>query len=337
MSTVQIRLGDMFDGPSDLIVLPCSAGGAVTDFVMQKLSLFRIPSPSMALRLGDVQLQPFEGGESIAQYVAFAASVGIFESSLDAIGKIGGQLGTFTKETAGIRRVATPLLGAGAGGLDPGQALAALSGQFHKTASDDAVLTVSVLDERLFKRLSKDVSKSANRPQLRETEKRSQEQEAPLRVFVSYTHGPDDHQKWVRDFATFLRSNGIDARLDAWHLRAGMDLPQFMANELAQADRVIVVSDEHYVEKADGRVGGVGWETMLIQGDLYRLPPDSRKYLAVIRSKRVDDGVPAYMKTKFVIHWPGSTADKANREKILRELYDRIAVPPLGPKPVFVD
>ena len=30
---VKLRLGDLFDGPSDLIVLPCSTIGTVTGFI----------------------------------------------------------------------------------------------------------------------------------------------------------------------------------------------------------------------------------------------------------------------------------------------------------------
>jgi hypothetical protein len=55
-----------------------------------------------------------------------------------------------------------------------------------------------------------------------------------------------------------------------------MDLPQFISNELTLADRVVLVSDEKYAEKADGRVGGVGWETMIVQGDIARLAPKAR-------------------------------------------------------------
>jgi hypothetical protein len=47
-----------------------------------------------------------------------------------------------------------------------------------------------------------------------------------------------------------------------------MDLQQWMSNELSMADKVLVVCDEVYKRKADGRLGGVGWETMIIQGDI---------------------------------------------------------------------
>jgi hypothetical protein len=41
-----------------------------------------------------------------------------------------------------------------------------------------------------------------------------------------------------------------------------------MCNEIALADRVQIVSNDQYAERADGRLGGVGWEIMLISGDL---------------------------------------------------------------------
>ncbi|MGH3898019.1 MAG: hypothetical protein ACRDTA_07125 [Pseudonocardiaceae bacterium] len=36
---------------------------------------------------------------------------------------------------------------------------------------------------------------------------------APVRVFISYAHDYLEHEERVREFWTFLRSHGIDARL----------------------------------------------------------------------------------------------------------------------------
>ena len=63
-----------------------------------------------------------------------------------------------------------------------------------------------------------------------------------------------------------------------------MDLPQWMANELRLADRVVIVAGRRYKEQADRRMGGVGWETMLIQGEMMsgELQSDHR-YIVVVR------------------------------------------------------
>jgi hypothetical protein len=158
--------------------------------------------------------------------------------------------------------------------------------------------------------------------------------EKPPRVFISYSHTSHEHEEWVLALASFLRQNGVDARLDQSHLRHGMDLAQFMTNELALADRVVLVSDEKYAQKADGRAGGVGWETMIIQGDIVGLPPESTKYLIVVRSPTVDTGLPHYLRTKYVIHWPNTSIDDENRALLLREIFNDLPVPDeIGPRP----
>lgn len=92
MSAVELRRGDIFDGPSDVIVLPCSTAGTITTVVRDRLVDYKIPFPRPGLRLGDVQVLPFKGGENIAQFVAYAASVDGYASSRDAIWQIGRRL-----------------------------------------------------------------------------------------------------------------------------------------------------------------------------------------------------------------------------------------------------
>lgn len=241
------------------------------------------------------------------------------------------KLGAVTNEGATIRLVSAPLLGAGAGGLMSEDVVDALSDGFKATAHQDARLVIHVLHDEVFSRLAKNsVSPTPNIMQQPQVPVRT------MRVFVSYSHTSPDHEKWVEQIGTFLRENGIDARLDIWNLRHGMDLPQFMTNELALAERVILISDERYAEKADGRVGGVGWETMIVQGDIASQPPDSTKYLVIVRSQDIDAGLPRYLKTKFVIHWWEKSADEKNRQILLRELYDQVKAPPIGQKPIFL-
>lgn len=335
MAAVDLRLGDMFDGPSDMIVLPCSTAGTVTKLVAEKLVHYQIPSrPRGGMRLGDLTVSPFEGGENIAQFVAFAASVQVNSSSQEAIYRIGTQLGEHTNQNASIRRISAPLLGTGAGGLRGEIAALSLSDGFRKSAHKSATLVLSILRETAFKTIqsalgSVSYSSAPHVSVVRVPEKTP-------RVFVSYCHSSAEHAEWVARLGEFLRQNGIDARLDIWHLRRGMDLAQFMTNELAIADRVVLVSDKKYAEKADGRVGGVGWETMIVQGDIANLPSDSTKYLVVVTTKDVGEGLPRYLKTKFVIHWPDASGDEHNRRLLLREIFDAVQVPPLGTRPIFL-
>ena len=330
MAQVQLRLGDMFDGPSDMIVLPCSTDGTITAFVRERLIHYRIPYPKPGMQLGDVHILPFEGGENISQFVAFAASVKGNTSTLEAVRRIGVQLGECTQQGPTVRLIAAPLLGAGAGRLRSEQVVESLSTGFKSSADHGATLTISVLHRDVFERIRGE-SDEARTSQRVPTAK---EQPRPLRVFVSYSHTSPTHEAWVESIATYLRQNGIDARLDIWHLRRGMDLPQWMTNELALADRVVLVSDERYAEKADGRVGGIGWETMIVQGDIAQLSPDGVKYVIIVLCEDIEKGLPRYLKTKFVIHWPSPDTDHKNKTLLLKELLDRVAPPPIGPVPV---
>lgn len=308
--SVRIRLGDLFDGPADLIVIPSSTAGSVTSFVARALSKHGIALPVSEMRLGQVTIQPFEGATNIAQYVAIAASVHYVSSSLEAIEEIGRTIGSFTMQNPSVRTVSAPLLGAGAGNLQSEMVVAALRSGFLSTAAHDASLVIHILHPNVFERIAGDIKGNQTRP-LR-----------PVRVFISHTSNSDETVSWVTTLAKLLIENGIQARLDRFHLRRGMDLPQWMCNELAMADKVVIICDETYKQKADGRLGGVGWETMIIQGDLANLEPNSTKYQVIVRADSLADGLPMYLKTKYAFHSPGPTMSKKFQSELIQELLD---------------
>jgi hypothetical protein len=272
------------------------------------------------MKLGDVEILPFEGADDIAQYVAFAASVRENKSTLSAIEKIGTKLGRFTREQASVRSVAVPLLGAGAGGLQSELVAAALKRGFISTADPAATLVIHVLHADIYERLK------GNRRVIQGKPKQS------VRVFISHTSKSEESVEWVKSLALHLIEQGVQARLDRFHLRRGMDLPQWMCNELALAQKVVVVCDEAYKQKADGRLGGVGWETMIIQGDLANLPPDSTKYQVIVRGTDLEKGLPMYLRTKYAFHAPSAEQERSLREELLRELLDLPIDPTLETK-----
>lgn len=309
-ASVKLKLGDLFDGPADVVVLPCSTGGTITGFVARTLSKYSLPHPSAGMRLGEVEVLPFMGGENIAQFVAFAASVKSMTSSLAAIETIAVKLGEFTRNESSARVISVPLLGAGAGGLQSEAVVAALKKGFESSAHDGANLIIHVLHKEVFDRLRGNRRKMVGQPK------------DAVRVFISHTSSTEEDAEWVKELALFLIDNGIQARLDRFHLRRGMDLPQWMCNELALAQKVIVVCDETYKQKADGRLGGVGWETMIIQGDVANLPSDSTKYQVVVRAEDISQGLPMYLRTKFAFHARLSDINQSFRDELVRELLD---------------
>lgn len=336
MPLVKLKLGNLFDEPADLIVLPCSTVGTVTNFVANHLRQYDIPHPRAGMRLGDIDVQPFKGAENVAQFAAFAVSVKEMSSTETAIAKIGESLGKVTCDNDAVRRISAPLLGAGAGGLRSEDVVEALSRGFKSKAAEDAVLTVFVLHQDVIDRLRGKQSREAAAEKTIEPVKKNEVQRSPIRVFITYSGTSPTHKKWVAELATYLRSNGLDARLDQWHLRGGMDLPQWMANELQLADRVIIITDSRYAERADGRVGGVGWETMIIQGDMSSRGPDDYRYIVLVREDHFSSGVPRYLKTKYCIHWTSDGEESVLKSELLKELYSIEKAPPIGQPPVFV-
>lgn len=119
-------------------------------------------------------------------------------------------------------------------------------------------------------------------------------------VFVSYSHDDLDHKRWVLALATRLRKSGIDVTLDQWDLDAGDDLGSFMTNNLANADRVLMICTPNYVEKANEGKGGVGVERMILTAE-YLSNIDSNKVIPVIK-KHGAEPVPAFFSTKLKIN-----------------------------------
>src|SRR5215467_3773948 len=72
---VELIKGDMFEGPSDLMVIPCSTVPTITWFVAEHLRSFGIPKPRDQMDLGDVAFVDLRRANNIAQVAAMAASV----------------------------------------------------------------------------------------------------------------------------------------------------------------------------------------------------------------------------------------------------------------------
>jgi hypothetical protein len=109
------------------------------------------------------------------------------------------------------------------------------------------------------------------------------------KVFVSYSWGDDGHRDWVRDFASRLRSDGVDAELDRWRLAPGDQLPEFMERAVRENDFMLIVCTPRYKARADGRVGGVGYEGDIMTAEVLS-ERRQRKFIPVLR--RGDWGKP---------------------------------------------
>jgi hypothetical protein len=144
------------------------------------------------------------------------------------------------------------------------------------------------------------------------------EPDAPPTVFVSYSHDSADHKHWVLDFAGELRKKGVDVLIDAWDLRPGDDVMKFMERGVRDSDRVLMICTEKYVAKANDGIGGVGYEAMIVTGELVR-DLGSAKFIPIIRQNTERPEVPTSVSTRRYVNLSESADRDSERWKCFCE------------------
>lgn len=154
------------------------------------------------------------------------------------------------------------------------------------------------------------------------------------KVFISYSHDTTAHKKWVSEIASKLRMNGIEVLLDQWELSLGDDLIKFIEHSLTMADRVLMVCTELYVRKADEGKGGVGYEAMIVTGELIR-DLGSSKFIPIVRQKGKVPILPKSMSTRYYVNLSEGQNFNKQFDQLLRALHQVPAnlKPPLGKNP----
>ena len=162
------------------------------------------------------------------------------------------------------------------------------------------------------------------------------------KVFISYAWGTMDYQMKVLAFATALKGDGVDVVIDKWSVEAGNDMNSFMEKSVNDPSitNVLILLDENYAVKADGRQGGVGAETQIISQEVYN-KVDQNRFVPVIFERNVNNEVckPIYLKGSY--HFDLSDEENYDEQykNLVRSLYgvDTYRVPELGQKPQWVD
>lgn len=147
------------------------------------------------------------------------------------------------------------------------------------------------------------------------------------RVFVSYSHDSTTHKKWVLEFSTTLRNQGVDAVLDQWDLKPGDDLPHFMESQLEKCDFSLMICTDQYVSKANTGEGGVGYEKMIMTSSLLS-KIDSNKVIPIIRQNGTNIR-PTFLKSKLYVDFSNDDSIDSSFNDLLRVLLDA----PLYKKP----
>lgn len=162
------------------------------------------------------------------------------------------------------------------------------------------------------------------------------------KLFISYSWTSPSHEEWVLSLATELREYNVDVILDKWDLKEGQDAHVFMEKMVSdpQIQKVIIICDRLYAEKANGRSGGVGTETQIISPEIYA-KQDQTKFVAVLpeRDEKGNPFLPTFYKTRVYIDLSNPDQYARNFEQLLRWIYNKpqYKKPELGKKPAFLD
>ena len=107
------------------------------------------------------------------------------------------------------------------------------------------------------------------------------------RVFVSYTHQDDVHNRAVLGLVQELRRLGVDAVIDRFFPAPEQGWPQWMDDEIDRADYVLLVCSKLYHDRATGRApgeGGLGgrWEGLILRQAHYEALGRNEKFIPVV-------------------------------------------------------
>lgn len=159
-------------------------------------------------------------------------------------------------------------------------------------------------------------------------------------ALISYSWDSEEHKIWVREIAQRLRLNGVDTKLDQWHVKPGQSLTQFMEREIVECDHVIIVCTPNYYEKSLNRKGGVGYEQQIISGHIASGVP-REKFIPVVREGNFEPGnncsIPPHFSGVFAVDMRNQDSIDGSIELLLRTIFDEPlhAIPEIGKKPMW--
>lgn len=155
------------------------------------------------------------------------------------------------------------------------------------------------------------------------------------RIFISYAWENDAYRERVKSLAARLRQDGVDARLDAWHLE-GVTIPEFMSREVRKAHKILILCSPQYRTKVhdmeDGlATTGSGWESMLVNTAIWTKHCKRNLIVGALFLGNWNDAAPDFLAGLPYIDLTDDSNFENNYSILLRDLTgQREQAPPLG-------
>lgn len=161
------------------------------------------------------------------------------------------------------------------------------------------------------------------------------------KLFISYSWTTPEHKSWVLKLAEDLTDSGVHVIIDEWDLREGQEANAFMEQMVSDptVTKVAMICDKAYVDKANGRKGGVGTETQIITPQIMNSHQQT-KYVAVV-TEHDEQGkpiVPVYFGSRIFLDFTDPSDHAVAFEKLVRWIFDKPVNtrPALGKAPAFL-
>lgn len=144
------------------------------------------------------------------------------------------------------------------------------------------------------------------------------------------------------DLAKELIESGINVILDKWDLKPGQDSIDFMEQMVKDPtiDKVLIISDKVYAEKADNRSGGVGTESQIISKKIYE-QVNQERFIAVIAEKDPEGKAytPLFYHSRLYIDLSEPDRYAEGFESLIRCIHGQpqFKKPALGKKPEYLN
>ncbi|WP_188365651.1 toll/interleukin-1 receptor domain-containing protein [Marinicella pacifica] len=150
------------------------------------------------------------------------------------------------------------------------------------------------------------------------------------KTFISYAWESDEAKEWVKNLATELRNDGIDARLDQWEVVPGDQMPHFMEKSVRENDFVLIICTPKYKSKSENRIGGVGYEGDIMTAEVLETS-NHRKFIPILKSGTKETSIPSWLLGKYYVDLSNQTHFDNNYSDLTTTLLNaRERAPELG-------
>ena len=163
----------------------------------------------------------------------------------------------------------------------------------------------------------------------------------PPKVFISYSWKPNTNKIQALDLAERMANDGINVIIDEWHLSEGQDKYKFMEQMVndSEIEKVLLICNKDYKEKANGKKGGVGTESLIISDTIYK-QAEQLKFVPVIfeRDENGEAEIPTFISSRIYIDLSNDEIFEEEYEKLLRNIFNKPSKkrPAIGSPPSFI-